>query len=458
MKRLSRKLSWIILAVVLVIAWFVANQFLPIATGFAAKNMCSCVFVAGRQPQEIQTEDLHFSLVQFTKSRVDFENKVVRSSLFGLFAQKAAFRPGFGCSLVFEKGIPQRKENPQLDCLMDPEPMGTLPDSSVLAETDYSYKHNYAVDPERLNSVIASVIDEGSSEGIHLTRSIVVLHEGKRVAEDYAPGFDASTLQLGWSMSKSVTSAVTGLLVREGRLSLDMPAPIPEWQDDARAKITIRNLLQQTAGLEWEELYGTATDVTHMLYMEPSKSAYAISRPLAFAPGTHWVYSSGTTNILSHILMRQFPDADAFVCHVKKHLFDPVGISSMVMETDASDEVVGSSYMYATARDWARFGQLYLQDGIWNGNRILPEGWVSFTATPAPGSEGTYGAQFFLNASGKFPDIPKSMFYADGFQGQRVYILPTHDLVVVRLALTSDFDENGFLRDILDCFSRVNQE
>jgi CubicO group peptidase (beta-lactamase class C family) len=265
---------------------------------------------------------------------------------------------------------------------------------------------------------------------------------------------------LGWSMAKSITSALIGMLVRDGRLRVDAPAPVPEWSkpDDPRHAITLIDLLQQCSGLQFEENYLKSSDATKMLFERADMGAYTAAHPLKQPPGTLWYYSSGNSNIVSRII-RQTVGEEKYHAFPYERLFYPTGMYSAILEPDASGTFVGSSYMYATARDWARFGLLYLGDGVFNGVRLLPEGWVRKSTTPAPAApRGQYGYQFWLNAGTKddpsdrtYPHAPPDLFCADGFEGQNVFIIPSRQLVVVRLGLTKGkFNADRFLGDVLD--------
>jgi CubicO group peptidase (beta-lactamase class C family) len=264
------------------------------------------------------------------------------------------------------------------------------------------------------------------------TRAVIVVHRGRVVAERYAPGFDRHTKLTGWSMTKSITNALIGILVRQGRLNVAEPAPVDVWQEDERSKITIENLLRMNSGLKWWEFYGGPSDATRMLYRERGMGEYAMKSRLGHRPGEAFYYSSGTANILSSIIRRTVGDSDYYRFPYEQ-LFYRIGMYSAVLEPDAGGTFVGSSYCYATARDWARFGMLYLQDGVWNGQRVLPEGWVDFTRR---GDE--YGALWWLNRNRRHPHIPVDCYGAEGYEGQYIWVIPSKDLVVVRMAL-----ENG---------------
>jgi CubicO group peptidase (beta-lactamase class C family) len=267
------------------------------------------------------------------------------------------------------------------------------------------------------------------------------------VGERYAPGFTAGTPLPGWSMTKAVIGALVGVLVKEGKLSLSDKKLLPEWEKDARSEITLEDLLRMRSGLRFNEDYANPlSDVNQMLWTEPDCGRYAASRPLAHAPGTHWQYSSGTTNILCRILRRAVGEA-AYPEFPRRALFGPLGMRTALIEPDAAGAFVGSSFMFASARDWARFGLLYMNDGIWEGKRILPEGWAKFSASPTPQSEGQYGAHWWLKLQkelgGETEDakrIPPDAFYALGHEDQSVTVIPSRKLVAVRLGLSIYID------------------
>jgi CubicO group peptidase (beta-lactamase class C family) len=276
------------------------------------------------------------------------------------------------------------------------------------------------------------------------TNAVVVVYDGKIIAEKYAPGFDRNSMMMGWSMTKSIGNAYISLLVKDGKLNIDDPAPVAEWQHDERKAITINDLLHASSGLKWSESYFMPTSTFHNMFIRSDdKGAYAASMKLEHTPGSFFQYSSGSSNILSRIVRQKMGD-DLYYRYLYENLFYKIGMLSPVIEPDASGTYVMSSYCYATARDWARFGLLYLQDGIWNGERILPEGWVKYTKTPAPAAPlQQYGAQWWLNVGDpkdashvEYPGLPNESVMAEGFERQLVLLVPSKKLVVVRLGIT----------------------
>jgi len=265
-------------------------------------------------------------------------------------------------------------------------------------------------------------------------------------------------------MAKSVTNAIVGILAMKGKFSLKGPAPVPEWHkgNDPRQAITLDQLLRMSSGLEWVEAYAErpVSDVNIMLLLKPDMAAYVASKPLAAKPDTVWRYSSGTTNLIQWIIRHTLGNQGTYWEFPRRELFNKIGMRSAIWETDASGTFIGSSYLYATARDYARFGLLYLNDGVWEGERILPEGWVAYSTIPTPAApKGQYGAHFWLNG-GKdlnskdrpYPLLPNDTFFARGYQGQTIAIIPSRKLIVVRLGMT--YDENWgmelFIKNILD--------
>ena len=415
----------------------------PIFTGYAAKEVASQLFVNGRDFKSVKENDINFSLIPLSSIEIDSANKVVNANFIGFARQKAVWREGLGCALIadgdeeyarsMKSTVRPLPENPQ-DIFW---PTGDKMRDTVLS----------SVDLQKLNAAIDSAMKQGR------TRAVIVAVDTLVMFERYAPGFDKDMRILGWSMTKSITSALVGTLVKAGKIDINQPAPLEEWKTDHRKNITLRHLLNMTSGLRWTEDYGDISEATVMLYEKGDVGNFAASVPSEFPPDSVWYYSSGTTNIISLIIRNIIGDDQTYWDYPRNALFNRIGMRSAIMETDASGTFVGSSYIQATPRDYARFGLLYLQNGIWGKDTILPVGWVDFTRTEAPNSNGQYGAQFWLNKSGKeLPDAPKDIYYCDGFNGQRIYIIPSKRMVIVRMGLSKhgEFDYNKFVTSILD--------
>ena len=316
-----------------------------------------------------------------------------------------------------------------------------------------------AIDSLKLQSAMKKVFIEEDTILPVRTRAVIVLYDGQLIAEHYADGFNAKSKLAGWSMTKTVTGALIGILVKQGKLLVGLPAPVPEWRSsgDPRHAISIENLLQQRSGLDFDEVYYRASDATSMLFQKSDMAAFTASHPLKFRPGSVFHYSSGNSNILSRIIREAVGDS-LYVGFPYNELFYKLGMYSAVLEPDPSGTFVGSSYMYASARDWARLGLLFLDDGVFNKKRILPEGWVTESTKSVSSDKRGYGYQIWLNTGSDFsdkhyPSAPSDMFYADGFESQLIFVIPSKKLVIVRLGLTqhNNFNADLFLHDILAC-------
>ena len=418
------------------------NSLMPIITGYTAKNMCSAVFVANRDP-----ENLNFSFIKLTKSTIDYNNKSVTSRfLWG--RSKAIYRPGFGVTLL--------RDIPEATLRSSRYPSGT--DPGYLQDTikwplgDKLPGRKTGIDTIKLDEIAKRLITDNAYNGDAF--ALVVLHKGIPVAEDYKPQFNQKTRFLSWSMAKSFINAMVGILVKQGKLDVMQPAGVEEWKGDERSKITLNNLMQMQSGLKWNEDYGNRSDVTLMLHCESDMGRFAYDRPMAYDTGTHWYYSSGSTNIVSYLIRKQFSSDSAYYVFANNQLFNKIGMPDAVFEVDPSGTWVGSSYLYATARDYARFGLLFENDGVFNGERILPEGWVKYSTSGASASNGLYGSYFWLNKSKKLPSVPEDMYACDGHDGQHIYILPTQELVIVVVGYSPSskggMDSDRLIKDILD--------
>jgi CubicO group peptidase (beta-lactamase class C family) len=414
----------------------------PIATGYAAKIVCSGHVLSDRTTEEMQGDLPPNPLVPLLRVSADESVGEVSASLLGGWTSTAYVTDGLGCTLA--------EDDPGFAAL---EPVALEDPGAPWPAGDGPAQMPADVDGAALDTAIDRAFTEDDPEGLRRnTRAVVVVHDGELVAERYGEGFDAETRLLGWSMAKSVANAIIGRLVEAGELGLDDDRLLPEWEDDERSAITLTHLLRMTDGLEFEEVYEPDTDATRMLFRPGDKGGYAADKPLADEPGTAWSYSSGTTNILCDLAHEA---ADAGPELARDLVFEPLGMSSAVMEPDVSGGLVCSSFLYATARDWARFGQWFLQDGVWEGERLLPEDWVTFSTTPVEVATTPYGAQWWLNAGPdgerRMPSVPADAYWASGNEGQHVVVVPSSDLVLVRLGFSGDFEGIDWgLEDLLE--------
>ena len=436
-KKTVFRILWALLIAVILGGCVYLDSLMPIITGYAAKNLASDVFVSGREPADVEALDLHFSFIKFNHNKVDYENHTVTSRFLWRKAT-ALYREGYGVTLLRGKKAKERLLAEKFP--LEPEAAGP----ELLAPGDPALA-------ERLEPIAKALVDDHAYNGTPF--AFVVLHDGAIVAERYRPGITEDTRLLSWSMGKSFTNALVGLMVGDGLVDIYAPMDIPQWKDDNRRAITLNDLMQMQSGLEWNENYGNRSDVNLMLHQEEDMGLFALSKPLMVKPGTHWYYSSGSTNIVMRYLRGKFSSDKAFWTYIRERLFTPLGIRNACFEPDMSGTPVGSSYLYVTARDYARFGQMFLDDGCVAGERILPEGWVDYSVTPASDSQGGYGAFFWLNQNKTCPDVPEDMFSCQGHDGQEIYIIPSKNLVVVILGYSPKpdrvIDFNGLLRDVI---------
>lgn len=423
------------------------NPLMPIITGYAAKNMSSALFVANRTQASMEATDLNFSFIRFVKNSIDPRSKSVRSR-FLWHTSRTTFVNGYGSILVNNYRVSDIQARPYPVVPVLPEQPDTIawPMGDLIADTIPS-----GINMQKLNLAMEQAFaDTIPYKG---TFAAMVVYQGQPVAEKYAEGFAPENRFLSWSIAKSLTNALTGILVKEGKLDIYAPARVDEWQRDERSSITIHNLMQMNSGLEWNEAYGNSSDVNNMLHKEGDMARFAISKPLEYSPGSVFEYSSGSTNIVSYLLRRTIDKDAEYYSFPREKLFNKIGMRSAIFEVDASGTFVGSSYLYASLRDYARFGLLYLNNGNWLGEQILSEDWVKYSTTATTGSNGTYGAFFWLNKSGTdYPDVPRDMYCCSGHDGQFIYIIPSKELVIVRTGFSKkgEFDQNGFVSAIVD--------
>jgi len=394
---------------------------LPLITGYASKDMCSCVFIGDRDPESVADNEFQFSLIKYADYEVNKSEKSVTATVFGMRAKTAYYTPQNGCVILND--TERKKWKYHKEELFQPR---EIPLNDLTADFASNSK---------LQKAINDHFKDDYPEEPYGTRAVLVLKDGKLIAEQYSEGFDKDSKHIGWSMTKSVFNALIGIAIKEGKLDgLNQTHLFPEWKDK-RKNITLKHILQMNSGLQWNEDYSTVSEATTMLYDEDNMVDYAINQPFEAKMGKHWEYSSGSSNMLSGILRDRMSEKEYFNFPYK-YLFDRIGASSFVLETDASGNFVSSSYAWATARDWAKFGQLFLNNGIVDSTQILPDGWIDFTTEVANDSKGEYGAHFWLPTKKEYPKSPKDMYFADGFQGQRVFIIPSEGLVIVRLGLS----------------------
>ena len=403
---------------------FRPDMALRVATGFTAHTLCSWAFLDARDPgvtfrEDVATEPGMGLLAPLLRFAVDRAEKEARVSVMGFFGARARFTDGRGCRLVqgsetpLAPLLPPRSSAPPLE-IDQPRP-------AVEAAFDRAFASPSQGPPRH-------------------TRAIVVLRDGRIAAERYANGFSPTTVFWGHSLSKSVTHALLGILAMAGRFDPDAPADVPEWRDagDARATITAGELMRMTAGFPPDETWPGWDRSSRMWFVEDDEAAFAASEQPTDKPGVAWAYHNGGVVLLSRMIRnRSGVDAQDFV---RSALFEPTGMTSAIIEADGAGTPDGSAFVWATARDWARFGQLYLDDGVVAGRRVLPSGWAEAAATPTVQADRGYGALFWTNRGDsagakqrRAEGIPADSYEAFGYEGQWVVIAPRARLVVVRL-------------------------
>jgi CubicO group peptidase (beta-lactamase class C family) len=408
-----------------------------------AKIMCSAVFITGLAPDFAQENVGYFVGPYAERARVgkpviDRVNKAVHITLPNGVTRTAIYLGDQGCvTLPIGKDsvsfTPIKLKSRLPDPSTQPWPMGdVLPKDPLPSELDASK--------------LKRAVDAAFEPAAEMTAAFVVTWKGRLIAERYAEGITAHTPLESWSMGKSLTAALMGILIKESIYSLWQPAPIPEWQggDDPRAKIRIADILHMSSGLRIRapldpdyDPSGTYPDHLYLYTGSINSFHYAATRPQQWPPNTVGRYRN-TDPVLTNYLIRLGVEkrGEEYLSFPRRALFDKIGIRTMVMETDPFGNFLTQGYELASARDWARLGNLYLQDGVWNGERILPDGYVKFVSTPAPAwladKLPIYGGFFWINGLGDYP-VPKEAFYMSGAGGQTTLIIPSHDLVVARL-------------------------
>jgi CubicO group peptidase (beta-lactamase class C family) len=411
-----------------------------VATGFVSHQLCSATFVTGLDPETFYREAVAPTMgpASFLLGHtVDRDNAEVTATFAGLSESRAVYRGPLGCIVVKDPPPPAEHLAP-----VEGAP-GLLPEIAGTAPVEPS---NPA-----LKAALDRVFEERGTPQ-RGTKAVVVVKGGKVIAERYAPGYGIDSEIIGWSMTKSVTNALLGILVRQGKIEMTGPAPIAAWSDpnDPRHAISLDNLLRMNSGLDiGQSLTASARDAfdpsARMVFVERDMAGFAEKAPLKFQPGTDWNYTNGNTLLLSRVIRdRTGGTAASTLAFARRELFDKLGMRQVTLEFDATGTPIGSSHMQASARDWARFGLLYLNDGVVDGQRILPEGWVDYSASFTPHSdEYGYAAGFWTNRGDSEgaryrirQGMPADAFMARGAYGQYVVVVPPLDLVVVRMGIS----------------------
>ena len=435
--------------------YFRPDRAIRVATGLVAHNVCSKVFVSGLDPETVFSETTERAGIRrlrpLLKFDVDRGAKFVDASLAGGFSSRAAFRDGLGCVLLHGAKEPYLLKS-DIDALKAPKAPPLLPE---IAGPDLVKPSDPA-----LKAALDHSFEEPDEPPFRRTRAVVVVHDGKVIAERYAKSVGIDTPLLGFSMTKSVINALIGILTQQGLVTPSMPAPIPEWRGakDPRREIEVEHLMRMTTGLALDETNSGFDPTSQMLYLHDDMAGFAVTAPMIAAPGTRWHYSSPTTQLLARIIRDAVGGPEQTLAFAWRELFNPLGMRNVTLEFDGGGTLQGTAYMLASARDWARFGLLYLNDGVVGGKRILHEDWVDFSAAATLDTD--YAAGFWTNRS-EHPSakgrvrlgMPRDAFFASGDLGQRVVIMPTQRLVVVRLG--DSVDPTGDIRGLVRLVKEV---
>ena len=433
-----------------------------------AKFLCSGIFVSNRDPKTVERENLSFPRIfhllysRIFHANINFSKQEVTATILGLAKYRAIHRNGLGAILIIGTSGEEIRQQAIDYPNFIPSNQGELPwpeGDSITSEPPSE------VDVAKLNKTLDWVFSEPDVSRSRRTRAVVVVYDNQIVAERYALGFTQVTPLPGFSMTKSVINALVGILVGERKIGIHQPGLVPEWSnsEDPRSTITLNHLLRMSSGLKFPKRkhWWQLGDANEELYLSPNAAASAINRPPGVKPGGTWQYYNGNTNIIARIIRDVIGRVHTdYLTFPRQALFNEISMHSAIMEPDPSGTFVGASFMYATARDWARFGLLFLHDGVWQGKRVLPEGWVDYSRTPTPYAP-WYGAHFWTNAGDTQGDedrpylrLPVDAFFALGVLEQYIAILPSHKLVVVRLGLSSflpraEWDLEPFVADVV---------
>ncbi len=412
----------------------------PMELGLAgyAKVLCSAVFVSGREPKEAARNSGYFlmppELADKPAWTVDREKKLVRMTLDGV-TRDAQFYGDQGCIIhqkdkpgIFFRPVAVKTRLP--DARSQPWPMGDRVDETPLPAE---------IDRAKLDAAVETAFADPAA----LTAGFIVLYKGRIIAERYMPGITSDTQLESWSMGKSITSTLFALLVKDGTYTIEQPAPVPLWQMPGDPRGAIRNvdLLRMSSGLRF--IATQDPDYTpdkgypdHFYIYTGAVDAfeYSMNKPMQFPVNTEGRYRNCDPLTIGFLVRQAVTKrGEEYLTFPQRALFDRVGIRRQVLETDPYGNFLLTGYDYGTPRNWARLGLLYLQDGIWDGQRILPEGWTTFVSTPAPAwKRPVYGGLFWINGDGGW-NIPKNAYFMAGAGGQNTFIIPSHQLVVVRM-------------------------
>ena len=455
---MTRKLVWGLLIAAIPVALgihFRPDRAIRVATGFVAHNICAKTFVSGFDPQTVfdatMDRDGIRRLRWALRYRLDRPGRTVDASFAGLLGSRAEFHDGFGCVIRHGPAEPYllKSDIAALKATKTPPLLPEIAGEAAVEPTD-----------ARLKAALDHAFEEPATPPLRRTHAVVVVQDGKVIAERYAAGVGTETPLRGFSMTKSVINALIGVLTQQGLVTPSFPAPISEWRGatDPRREIEVEHLMRMTSGLALDETNTGFDPSSQMVYLHDDMAGFAVKAPLIAPPGDRWAYSSPSTQILARIIRDATGGPEQSLRFAWRELFNPLGMRNVTLEFDGTGTLQGSSAMLASARDWARFGLLYLNDGLVGGRRILHEDWVDLSAAATLDTD--YGAGFWTNrseharAKGRvLLGIPRDAFFASGDLGQRIVILQSQRLVIVRLG--DSVDPSGDMRGLGRLVSEV---
>ncbi len=406
-------------------------------TAATAKIYCSALFVSGRDPEEARANLTSYFLGpridSITHIEVDRTRKLVAVTVANRVTRKAKFYGDQGCII----------HQPGKDTIyFAPKKAATSLPAAETMDWPMGDKMPIATVPAEIDTLkLRQTVDAAFANPQGLTAAFVVVYKGRIIAERYANGANKDMPLESWSMGKSITGTLIGRLLNDGAFKLEDPAPVPEWHKtpgDVRAKIRIMDLMRMSSGLRFSR--GSPEDLPgyhdHDLGYSGAIDAFefSLSRPLQFEPNTFGRYRNVDPLTLGYIIRETVRKrGEEYLTYPRRALFDKLGMRAQVLETDPYGNFLLTGYDYGTARNWARLGMLYLQDGVWMGERLLPEGFVRFVSTPAPAwKQPVYGGMVWVNADSSWT-LPRSAFAFRGAGEQDVFVVPSHDLVIVRM-------------------------
>jgi len=398
-----------------------------IAAGIGAKLLCSAEYVSGMSRAQAFDDVRQYSaLLEHLDVSYDPVNQSVSASLLGMGEKRARYIEGLGCALDFS-GLDARTE------------ITVRPPNAQVLGVDWPRGNRVSSLDTRLQAHATALVRVDNEQGFN-TRALLVVKDGHIVAEAYAQGADSTTPLLGWSMAKSLTAIMLGNLELRGLIDLSAPPPFPSWRRDARSTINMTHMLNMTDGLGFTETYEPGDDATTMLFDVPSAADYALQASAVHTPGQRFNYSSGTANLLARVYQDTLGSPQAAYDAFMDFIVQPMGLEHSTFELDPSGTFMGSSYVYASARDWARMGQLMLNDGVLNDQQIVSSDWIARATAPnASMNNKAYGYQWWLNRGDEqptFPDLPEDAYFASGNRAQTVMVIPSLATVIVRLGWT----------------------